>query len=182
MRELSLHILDIVTNSLEAGADRIILFIEELASVNRFRIVVHDNGRGMSQEAAQQVLDPFVTSRSTRTVGLGLPLLKMAAEQSGGYLVIKSTVGKGTRVTADFKKNSLNRAPLGDIAETVMNLIIGTPEIHLCYIHKTDKGVFIFDSYWILARMAEQNITLYELTKPVKERILSGLQKINSVG
>ncbi len=182
MRELSLHILDIVTNSIEAGATRVVLVVEESDAQNILRIVVRDNGRGMSRETAQRVLDPFVTSRSTRPVGMGLPLLKMAAEQCGGSMAIKSRLGKGTHLAVEFKKNSINRSPLGDIAATVVNLVIGSLDTHFMYIHKTDKGVFVFDSYWMLARMAEQDKSLYEMTKPAQQRILNGLKKIDSTG
>jgi anti-sigma regulatory factor (Ser/Thr protein kinase) len=182
MRELSLHILDIVTNSIEARASRIIIAIEESAGKNLFRITIRDNGRGMSAEMVQKAIDPFVTSRITRSVGMGLALFKQAARQSEGDLKISSSPGNGTTVIAEFKKNNINRAPLGNMADTIVNLIIGSTDVHFCYMHKTDHGKMIFDSYWLLARMAEQECSLYELIEPAKEFINKKLLEIESKG
>ena len=180
MREISLHILDIITNSIEAGATRVILVIEESKDQNLLKIRIRDNGRGMSPELLKKVLDPFVTTRTTRSVGMGLSLYKFAAEQSKGQFEIKSELGKGTLVTAEFQLNNFNRAPLGNIAESVVNLIIGAIDVHLVYINKSDEGVFTFDSYWLLARMAERDCSLYEMVKPAITSINKLLNKINS--
>jgi len=180
MRELSLHILDIVTNSIEAGATRVLIFIEELLSRNTLRLVVSDNGRGMSQQLVDRVIDPFTTSRSTRPVGMGLPLLNQAALRCDGSMKIDSQPGRGTRVQATFRLNHLNRAPLGDMAGTVVNLIIGAQQVHFCYCHTTDAGRLFFDSYWMYGRMAEQEASLYSLVEPAKTQILADLKRIGS--
>ena len=182
MRELSLNILDIVTNSIEAQSSRVIICIEELQRDNIFRIRIRDNGRGMSREIQKKVLDPFVTSRTTRPVGMGLSLLSQAARQAGGTVAIQSALGKGTTVTAEFKKNHLNRSPMGNIADTIVNLIIGNLDIHFYYIHRTDFGRLGFDSYWIFARMAEQDCSVYEIVGPAKEHIQKKLSAIHSTG
>ena len=180
MRELSLHILDIVTNSVEAEALRVILYIEELKKENLLRITIKDNGRGMDPETVQKVIDPFVTSRSTRSVGMGLPFWNLAAMQAGGKMEIKSEKGVGTVVYAEFQLNNLNRAPLGDIADTWVNLILGALDVHFYYLHRTDTGLMRFDSYWLLARMAEQDCSIYELVAPAKKVLKNGLVKIGS--
>jgi anti-sigma regulatory factor (Ser/Thr protein kinase) len=180
VRELSLHILDIVTNSIEAKASRVILWIEESVEKNQFSITIRDNGRGMSQEMIDAVIDPFVTTRTTRPVGMGLPLLRQAATSCGGTLRIKSRLGKGTTLTASFHHNSLNRSPLGGIAETVVNLIIGAPDVHFVYGHRTDTGCFAFDSYWIYARMAELDCSQYMLVEPAQKWIEEKLLSIGS--
>ena len=182
MRELSLHILDIVTNSIEAEATRIILWIEESMDKNLFSITIRDNGHGMSQELIDRVIDPFVTTRTTRPVGMGLPLLRQAAMACGGDLHISSRVGKGTILNAHFLNNSLNRAPLGEISETMVNLIIGAPEVHFLYGHLTDHGYFTFDSYWFYARMAELDCSQYTLVEPAQKWIKDKLLQIESVG
>jgi anti-sigma regulatory factor (Ser/Thr protein kinase) len=182
VRELSLHILDIVTNSIEAAATRIIIWIEESAKNNLFSIIVRDNGRGMSQELIDRVTDPFTTSRTTRAVGMGLPLLQQAAGSCGGSLHISSEPGKGTTLQAGFQKNSLNRAPLGDISATMVNLIIGAPDVHFLYGHRTDQGYFTFDSYWIYARMGELDCSQYMLVDPAQKWINDKLLQIGSVG
>lgn len=182
MRELSLHILDIVTNSVEAGATRVILWIEESQRQNLFSLAVRDNGRGMTAELIARVTDPFVTTRTTRPVGMGLPLLRQAAVSCGGDLEISSQPGRGTRLRATFLNNSLNRLPLGDIAETAVNLVFGAPDVHFLYGHRTDKAYFTFDSYWFYARMAEQDCSQYALLEPAVQHIRSRLQQIGSLG
>ena len=182
MRELSLNILDIVTNSLEAEASRVIICIEELDRENIFRIRIRDNGRGMSPEKLQKVLDPFVTSRSTRSVGMGLSLLNQATQEAGGFIKLNSTAGKGTTITAEFKKNHLNRAPLGDIAGTIINLVISNVDVHFVYIHKTDTGHFCFDSYWIISRMTERSCSIYEMVDPARQIIQNKLSAVQSSG
>ncbi|MBN2410114.1 sensor histidine kinase [candidate division KSB1 bacterium] len=182
MRELSLNILDIVTNSIEAEASRVIIYIEELDRENIFRIRIRDNGRGMSRETQEKVLDPFITSRTTRSVGMGLSLLNQSARQSGGFVELNSEVGKGTTVTAEFRKNHLNRAPLGNIVETIVNLVISNMDVHFCYLHRTDSGYFSFDSFWIYARMVERACSIYEVAEPAREQIKKHLLAIRSSG
>jgi len=125
MRELSLHILDVLQNSLEAGATLVELIIEENLAADRLAITVRDNGRGMDEVQLARVYDPFFTTRRTRHVGLGIPLFKAAAERCNGDLTITSQVGRGTTLVATFQHSHLDRAPLGDITETLMAVILG---------------------------------------------------------
>ena len=138
MKELSLHILDIAQNSISAGARALDLTLAE--ENGWLTITVADDGRGMSPEFLATVTDPFTTTRTTRKVGLGLPLYRMAAEQTGGSLDIQSTLGKGTTVTAVFHRRHLDCPPLGDLAGTVALLIQGSPELDLHYRHTTPRG------------------------------------------
>jgi len=117
MQELSMHILDIVQNSLAAGATRVDIRIREALAKDLLMIEVRDNGRGISQEVLSRVMDPFFTSRTTREVGLGLSLFKEATERTGGYLEVHSEEGKGTWVIARFRLDYFDRAPLGDMGE-----------------------------------------------------------------
>ncbi len=182
MRELSLHILDIVTNSIEAAATRVIIWIEESVAKNLFSITIRDNGRGMSPETVARVTDPFVTSRSTRSVGMGLPLLRQAALACNGELKIVSQPGAGTEVLVTFQHNSLNRAPLGDMAGTLVNLVIAAPEVHFLYGHRTDCRYFTFDSFWFYGRMAELDCSQYALVEPAQALIREKLQAVHSLG
>ena len=142
MREISLHILDIVHNSIAAGASLIEVFITENTRENIFSVVIRDNGKGMDKELLESVIDPFTTSRSTRKVGLGIPLFKLAAENTSGNFHITSEVGKGTEVTANFVHDSIDRQPLGDIAETMLGLFSSYEHINFVYKHKLDENVF----------------------------------------
>ena len=142
MREISLHILDIVQNSISANADLIEVFITEDRKTNLFSVVIRDNGKGMDKELLKSVIDPFTTSRSTRKVGLGIPLFKLAAENTGGSFYITSEVGKGTEVTANFVHNSIDRQPLGDMAETMLGLFSSYEHITFVYKHTLDGNEF----------------------------------------
>ena len=130
MRELALHILDIAENSISAGADRVMMLVEENLTEDRPTIRIEDNGKGMDSETLARITDPFVTSRTTRRVGLGIPFFKAAAEACEGSFNIQSSPGKGTRVEVLFKHSHIDRMPLGDIVSTLQTLIIGTPDIH----------------------------------------------------
>jgi anti-sigma regulatory factor (Ser/Thr protein kinase) len=146
VRELSLHILDALENSVEAGATRIELLIEEDLKEDILKIVIRDNGRGMSEEFARQVLDPFVTTRTTRHVGLGLPLFAAAAERCNGNLRIESKLGVGTTVTATFQHSHIDRAPLGDIPGTLMAVILSQRPVDIQYKHRVNRRTFELDT------------------------------------
>lgn len=148
MREITLHLIDIVENSVSAGATAIVVTIEEDLRANRLTVSVRDNGKGMDAETAARIVDPFVTSRTTRKVGLGLPLFKAAAQACNGDLAIQSQVGHGTTVTAWFEHDHIDRMPLGDVAGTFLSLLIAHPEIHWQFHHHlrtADGSLSAFD-------------------------------------
>ena len=142
MRELSLNVLDIAQNSISAGASLIEIEIAEDTKKNEMIIGIYDNGRGMTPEQVQNVQDPFFTTRTTRKVGMGIPLFKLAAEQTGGSLSIESEVGVGTRVTARFKIDSIDFTPLGDIDSTIITLITMNTDRDFIYRFKVDEKEF----------------------------------------
>ena len=139
MKELSLHLLDVAKNSTAAGAGHVSITLDETPD-GWLTIAIADDGRGMDPEFLAHVTDPFTTTRTTRKVGLGLPLLRLTAEQTGGSLDIQSEVGKGTTVTARFCRRHLDCPPLGDLAGAVALLIQGSPDVELTYRHATPKG------------------------------------------
>lgn len=136
MRELSLNVMDIAQNSISAGASLITIEVDESVLEDRLSISVTDNGRGMTPEQVERVVDPFYTTRTTRSVGLGVPLFKMEAEMTGGSFTISSEVGKGTALTAVFKPSSVDMIPLGDIAGTIQLLISCNPNLDFVYLRK----------------------------------------------
>jgi len=143
MRELSLHLLDLVQNSIEAGANKVTLeIIEDIQTMDTFVIRVTDNGRGMDEATCKNVLDPFVTTRTTRRVGLGLPLIDMSTKQCNGKLTVTSTPGCGTVVEALYQHSHLDRPPLGRIVETIRSIIIANPALDFSYCHTVDRAVF----------------------------------------
>ena len=145
MKELSLHILDIVKNSVTAGADNIRILLTEDAS-HALTVVIEDDGKGMSPEFLAQVADPFTTTRTTRKVGMGIPLYRMAAEQTGGTLRIESTEGEGTTVTAVFHTDHVDCAPMGDLAGVVSLLVQGSPWVDFHLERTTPKGFYYFST------------------------------------
>ncbi len=133
MRELSLNVMDIAQNSISAGASLITITVEEDRGLDELSISIGDNGRGMTPEQVEHVTDPFFTTRTTRSVGLGVPLFKMEAEMTGGRFSIESTVGVGTTTTAVFKPSSVDMIPLGDINGTVSMLVMMNPDLDFLY-------------------------------------------------
>lgn len=135
MTEISLHVLDLVQNSVEAGASRVEVGLMEDAQRDVVEVVVEDNGRGMSEEAVRAACDPFFTTRSSRDVGLGLPLTRQNAEATGGTLEVASREGKGTRVTVRFGRSHVDRPPLGSISSTLVAIGAVNPGLDLVYRH-----------------------------------------------
>ena len=133
MRELSLNVMDIAQNSISAGASLITIRVEEDRPADTLSISVEDNGKGMSEETVKKVIDPFYTTRTTRSVGLGVPLFKMEAEMTGGSFQIDSQLGVGTTLTAVFKPSSVDMIPLGDIDGTVQLLISCNPTLDFIF-------------------------------------------------
>lgn len=144
MKELSLNILDIAQNSVKAGAAHLGILLEQKGRL--LTISITDDGCGMDSAFLAAVTDPFTTTRTTRKVGMGLPLFKLAAEQTGGTLLIESKQaafegdGHGTRVVATFDTAHMDCAPLGDVASTITTLIQGSPNLHLTYEFRSEAG------------------------------------------
>jgi hypothetical protein len=145
VRELALHLLDIAQNSVAARSRNITISVIENTAADRLQLAVEDDGIGMDADTVQRVVDPFITSRTTRNVGLGIPLLKAAAESCKGFLKIQSQPGVGTRVDVEFQRSHIDRMPLGDVGETFLTLVIGCPEIHWRLVYQFDQDQFEFD-------------------------------------
>ncbi len=155
MLELALHVLDLLQNAVEAGASRVQLSILEDRQADRLTITVADNGRGMDAQTARQVLNPFYTTRTTRHVGLGLPLLVAAAEAASGGLTIESAAGQGTTVQVVFQLSHPDRQPLGDMAGTLLAFLLSERAPELAYEHRTAAGAFEFDTAAIRAELGD---------------------------
>ncbi len=159
MHEISLHILDLVENSTGAGANKVTVTLEEDSHHDELRLCITDNGRGMDAGLVAKVTDPFVTSRTTRKVGLGLPLMDMTTQLCGGYLRIDSVVGQGTKVEASWKMSHLDRPPLGNLVATVKAILVTNPELHFQYDHRVDDRSFTLDSGEIRAALGDLPLT-----------------------
>ena len=146
MKDLSMHVMDILQNSTRAKAKNITLEIIESIKDDTMTILFVDDGCGMDENMVKNVTDPFFTTRTTRKVGLGLPLLKQNAERSGGYMTIESEVGKGTSVKAVFGLTNIDRPPMGDMPSTVVFTAAANPDIHFYFHYNTDKIDYVFDT------------------------------------
>ena len=146
MKELSLNVLDVAENSVRANATLVEIEVLENTPRDLMTIRMADDGKGMDEEFLAQVTDPFTTTRTTRKVGMGIPLFKEAAEATGGTFQIKSQGGKGTEVYATFTYSHIDRMPLGDMAGTVSTLVQCNPDIDFLYRHTFNDKSFTFDT------------------------------------
>lgn len=150
MKELSLNILDISKNSVKAGASLTEILINE--TENQLTLTIKDNGCGMKREMLSKVCDPFTTTRTTRSVGMGIPLLKLAAEMTDGSFEINSRHESeyphthGTEVTAVFNKSHIDFTPLGDVTASVTTLIQGSPDTDFLFSHTLPQGEVKLDT------------------------------------
>lgn len=178
MRDLSMHIMDIAQNSLTAKATYIRISITENIKEDNYIITFEDNGIGMTRDYVSTITDPFVTSRTTRKVGLGIPLLKQNAERTGGRLIIESEPAKGTKVEAIFSFSHPDRPPLGDIAGTIVLLCSANPEVNFEYIHTTIKGDYVFNTNEVTEVLEGVSITEASVIRFLKEMINENLSEI----
>ena len=179
MRELALHILDIAENSISAGASRVEISVKQDFRNDELWISVKDNGKGMDDEMLAKVTDPFITSRTTRKVGLGIPLLKQAAEACNGGMTIESQPGMGTELTAKFQESHIDRMPLGNLADTFLGLLFGTPDVNWVLHYQVDEQVFEFDDSEVKQVLDGMPLTDYRVIEYLTNTIENGINEIN---
>lgn len=173
MKELSLNILDVAENSVKAGATLTQILIVEQGDL--LTLTFKDDGCGMSEEVVRAVIDPFYTTRTTRKVGLGVPLLKLAAEQTGGNLTVQSKTAEehpdshGTEVTATFYKNHIDFTPLGDVISSITTLIQGHPDTDFLFSHKTENGEVMLDTRELRQVLGDVPLDTYDVIKWIED-------------
>lgn len=178
MKELSMHILDIVQNSIRANATVIEIEIIENTIDDIFSFSVKDNGSGMTKEFINKILDPFTTSRTTRKVGLGLPMLSQTCMQCNGNLTLESTLHVGTNVVATMQYSNIDRPPLGDIINTMHILIIMNEEINIVYKHKYNDKEYTLNSKELRDLLEGVSFKEISVMTWIKESIEEGLTEI----
>lgn len=179
MQDLSLHVLDIVENSIDAGAKKIEIIIEENTKKNMLVLKIKDNGKGMAKKTLSKVLDPFYTTKKTRRIGLGLSMLAQATREAEGSFDIKSKKGKGTKITAKFTYNHIDRKPIGDMAETLIVLIASNGlNIDFVYKHIKNGRDFVFDTKYLKKELNDVLITNSEILSLLRKKILSEIKRI----
>lgn len=179
MRELSLNVMDVAQNSVRAEATLVRISVTESENDDRLTIVIADDGCGMTQDQVQQVIDPFFTTRTTRKVGLGVPLFKLSAEQTGGSFDIQSEQGVGTTTTASYVKSHVDMTPLGDINSTVRILIQCNPQIDFLYTYTTDNGSFSLDTRELREVLGDVSLDTPDVLEWITEYLEENTRNIN---
>jgi hypothetical protein len=146
LEELSDHIMDVAMNSVRAGARHVSVSVQSDAAKDRLTIAISDDGVGMAEDTLKNVVDPFYSTKVGKKVGLGIPLLKGAAEMCDGKFNIQSTPGKGTEIEATFVLHHPDLPPLGDVKETMFLLSVSNPEIRFCFRYDVNGKEFLLDT------------------------------------
>ncbi|MGB8214925.1 MAG: ATP-binding protein [Anaerolineales bacterium] len=185
MREIALHLLDLAENSVSAGAHAIEISVCEDLDADRLTARIEDDGRGMDEETVKKVTDPFYTSRTTRKVGLGIPLLKEAAEACNGGLEIRSKPGAGTQVEATFQHSHIDRMPLGALSTVFLQLSVTHPDIHWTFRYTARnhgaEEAFTFDDKPVKEALGEVPLTHPDVLAYLRETLEEGLGNAQSL-
>ena len=171
MVDLSLHLMDIMQNSVVVGSTFVEAGIIAEKKKNLLTMYVKDDGWGMSPETVKRVSDPFYTTRSTRKAGLGLPLLMDAAHMAGGEVYIESEVGRGTTVTSTFQIDHIDRKPLGDVADTITASIMGYPDMEFHLLLKNDDAEYVFRTEDVREQIGEVPINDIEIISFIRDML-----------
>jgi len=180
MKDLALHIMDITQNSVRAGASEIKVSVEESVLRNIIVITITDNGSGMSEDVLKKATDPFYTSRTTRKVGMGLPLFKMNAEMSGGGLTVTSAPGKGTTVVGTFRNDHIDRPPMGDLGSTIALLISGNPSVSFYFSFLFENEKWEISTPEIKEAAGDTPLSSAAVTRYLKEMINENINALKS--
>jgi anti-sigma regulatory factor (Ser/Thr protein kinase) len=182
MQDLSLHILDIAENSIDAGAKKIEIIIKENIKQNMLVLKIKDNGKGMDEKTIAKVLDPFYTTKKTRRFGLGLSMLAQATKEAEGNFNIKSKKGKGTTVIAKFVYDHIDRKPIGNMAETIIALIVSKGmNVDFIYKHHKNSKSFVLDTKILKKELNGVPINNAEVLNILRENIIKELKRIGAM-
>jgi anti-sigma regulatory factor (Ser/Thr protein kinase) len=171
MEDISLHILDVVENALNAGATLVEIQIEDDPAKDLLTVRIRDNGAGMEPGLLEEACNPFFTTRTTRRVGLGLSMFKQAAVEAGGEMMVDSEPGKGTEVKATFQRDHIDRKPMGDLSLTMVSLIAGNPDVDFLFASDWDGKEICLDTREIRAVLDEGT----PLNSPPILKLIKGL-------
>ncbi len=180
MKNIALHILDLVQNSARAKAGKVQISIKENPGKDSYLLTIEDDGEGMEEEQLQKATDPFFTTRTTRKVGLGLSLIQQNTERTGGSFSVTSVPGNGTKLEADFVMNHPDRLPLGEIDDVLVLLAVGLPQLRLIYHHTTPEGEYKFDTEIIREIIGDIKDSNLEIRNFLREMIIENLTEIKA--
>jgi anti-sigma regulatory factor (Ser/Thr protein kinase) len=178
VEDLCFHLVDLVQNSVAAGARNITLSVSEERTGDRLTLEVADDGLGMDRQTLLKVQDPFFTSKSFKRVGLGIPLLKATAEACRGHFHIASRPGQGTRVRAKLQKSHVDCPPLGDLGETLLSLLVSLEQVNLRFSYRSERGKFSLSSADIRLQVGDLHFSHPEVLQFLKSYIREGLDRL----
>jgi anti-sigma regulatory factor (Ser/Thr protein kinase) len=181
MEDLSLHILDVAENGIRAGAKQIKILVDESLGDDLLTIVIEDDGKGMSPEFLSTVMDPFVTTRTTRKVGLGLSLFQQSALESDGAFEVQSKPGVGTKVTVTMRYSHIDRKPMGDMVSTILTLIEGNPSVDIFYNHRKGSGEYVLDTREVRAELGDIPMNIPPVVSLLQSNLTEGLKELNAI-
>lgn len=176
MRDLASHIIDLIQNSISAQANNIVVSFAESNQRNVLKIVVSDDGDGMSAEEITNATDPFFTTRTSRKAGLGLSLMQMSCKQAGGSLSLKLNATKGLQVEAIYKTDNPDCLPLGDLSGTISLLFLANPNINFEFSYSIGDS-----SFEVGTKLLQQNginIELPNMYSALSEYIETNLNEL----
>ncbi len=182
MFELSLNILDLVQNSITAGAMLVTIGVCYDEETRVLTIVIADDGCGMDEALLKRVTSPFATTRTTRRVGLGIPMFKQTAELCAGTFGLVSEPGEGTTLTATFSLDSIDLPPLGDLSGTMRSLVLGAPDrpdFKLSY--RVNQSEFTFDTRAVREALGGVSLSEPDVLGWIGEYISQGMAECDAV-
>lgn len=178
MKDLSLHILDIIENSVRAGAKKIDILIEQDTKKDVLKICIKDNGKGMGKKSVKNAADPFFTTKESKKIGLGIPLLKQAAETANGTFSIEAKKNKGTKIKAGFQYSHIDRKPVGDIAETFVSAVLMAPETEFVFRYKKDSSDLVLKTKELKKQIGVKALTNTYILKELKDLLNNKLKEL----
>jgi signal transduction histidine kinase len=178
MKELALHILDLAENALRAGATELDITIERDEAADTLTVLITDNGRGMPAEVLARVSDPFYSTKKTRRTGLGIPLAAHAAQRAGGSFSITSQEGRGTSITAVFQYSHIDRQPLGDMAGTVVALLLSNPAIELRFACRSGSREYFFDTSLLRKQLDGVPLNHVAVLSVLRDNIMKNVREV----
>lgn len=178
MKDLSLYMLDLAQNSVRAGARHLIVVVDSQPDTDRLSFSLADDGSGMDEATLRRVQDPFYTTRTTRKVGLGIPLFKEGTEQAGGRFSLKSELGKGTVIQGSYQLSHLDRPPLGDLAGSLFTLVTANPELDFTCTFRRGQESFVFDTRQIRQELDGVPLDIPEVQAWMKAYIDEGVNAL----
>lgn len=175
MKNIADHILDIAENSVRAEAQKVEILLSINPETRLMKLSFIDDGIGMNDEMVEKIQDPFFSTRETRRIGMGIPLLMQNSEMSGGQVIIQSEEGEGTIVVATFESDNLDCPPLGDVADAIYFLSSSHLDIHFIFDYKNGDVAYTWDTNEIAEALDGIPLNHHEVKEALLEMLNSNM-------